>query len=273
VVLKQFEEFLRIDLQLKQSTIYGHLSVARRFLEFVKDKLEELTTQDIRDYLATLTKLDPSTYSNTVKSLRRFVRDFLGRPELMKTFKLPYIPFKLKELPSKEKVKQGFQALRTKKQKLIYLLYAVTGLRQGELKNLKISDVDLEKRSIKARHDSSTKRSFCTFWNEEADKLLRPYLKKYGPKIKEENGRLIRFSDTSLTRMAELIEKKVGMRITPRILRSWFCSEMLSKGVQEVYIDAFCGRVPKSVLARHYTDFSPERLKEIYDKANLKVLS
>jgi hypothetical protein len=27
-----------------------------------------------------------------------------------------------------------------------------------------------------------------------------------------------------------------------------------------------------SVLARHYTDYSPERLKAIYDKAELKVL-
>jgi hypothetical protein len=39
------------------------------------------------------------------------------------------------------------------------------------------------------------------------------------------------------------------------------------------YTDAFCGRVPKSVLARHYSDYSPERLKEIYEKANLKVLA
>jgi hypothetical protein len=31
--------------------------------------------------------------------------------------------------------------------------------------------------------------------------------------------------------------------------------------------------VPRSILAKHYTDFSPEKLKEIYDKANLKVLS
>lgn len=43
--------------------------------------------------------------------------------------------------------------------------------------------------------------------------------------------------------------------------------------VPDRHVDAFCGRVPKSVLARHYTDFSPERLKEIYEKANLKVLS
>jgi intergrase/recombinase len=31
-------------------------------------------------------------------------------------------------------------------------------------------------------------------------------------------------------------------------------------GVQDRYIDAFCGRVSKSVLARHYTDYSSERL-------------
>jgi intergrase/recombinase len=43
--------------------------------------------------------------------------------------------------------------------------------------------------------------------------------------------------------------------------------------VPDRYVDAFCGRVPRSVLARHYTDFSPEKLKEIYEKANLKVLS
>jgi intergrase/recombinase len=44
-------------------------------------------------------------------------------------------------------------------------------------------------------------------------------------------------------------------------------------GVPDRYIDAFCGRVPRSILARHYTDYSPERLKRIYDKANLRVLS
>ena len=44
-------------------------------------------------------------------------------------------------------------------------------------------------------------------------------------------------------------------------------------GVQDRYVDAFCGRVLKSVLARHYTDYSPEKLKEIYEKVNLKVLT
>ena len=64
-----------------------------------------------------------------------------------------------------------------------------------------------------------------------------------------------------------------GIDITPQKLRDWFCEEMGNLNVPDRYIDAFCGRVAKSVLAKHYTDYSPKKLKRIYDKANLKVLS
>ena len=47
---------------------------------------------------------------------------------------------------------------------------------------------------------------------------------------------------------------------------------MVSKGVSDSYVDSFCGRIPRSILAKHYLDYSPERMKEIYDKANLRVL-
>jgi hypothetical protein len=32
------------------------------------------------------------------------------------------------------------------------------------------------------------------------------------------------------------------------------------------------GKAPKSVLARHYTDFSPEKLRGIYIKTEITVL-
>jgi intergrase/recombinase len=67
--------------------------------------------------------------------------------------------------------------------------------------------------------------------------------------------------------------KKTGIKISPQVLREWFACEMGRLSVPDRFVDAFCGRVPKSVLARHYTDFSPEKLKEIYDKANLEILT
>ncbi len=68
------------------------------------------------------------------------------------------------------------------------------------------------------------------------------------------------------------VADKTGINISAQTLRSVFAREMSLKGVQDRYIDAFCGRTPQSVLARHYSDYSPEVLKEIYEKANIKIL-
>ena len=65
--------------------------------------------------------------------------------------------------------------------------------------------------------------------------------------------------------------EKTGLRITPKVLREWFCHEPGRLDVSDRYIDTFYGRTPKSVLTRHYSDYSPEKLKTIYDKANLKA--
>ncbi len=43
-------------------------------------------------------------------------------------------------------------------------------------------------------------------------------------------------------------------------------------GVQTIYIDAFAGRAPGSVLAKHYVDLSPTKLKQVYEQAGLRVL-
>ena len=67
-----------------------------------------------------------------------------------------------------------------------------------------------------------------------------------------------------------MIELQVRQKLLMNYLKK---KEMGQLGVPDRFIDAFCGRTPKSVLARHYSDYSPERLKLIYDKANLNVLS
>ena len=54
--------------------------------------------------------------------------------------------------------------------------------------------------------------------------------------------------------------------------KQWFCSKTLRLCVSETYVDAFFERVPKSVLAKHYADFSPEELGEIYENAHFEVL-
>ena len=42
--------------------------------------------------------------------------------------------------------------------------------------------------------------------------------------------------------------------------------------VPDRYIDIFQGKAPRNVLAKHYTPQGIKTLREIYDKASLKVV-
>ncbi|KXA90760.1 hypothetical protein AKJ57_03840 [candidate division MSBL1 archaeon SCGC-AAA259A05] len=43
-------------------------------------------------------------------------------------------------------------------------------------------------------------------------------------------------------------------------------------GVPDRYVNAFRGKIPKTLLVKNYTDFHPSELREVYEKANLKGL-
>ncbi|MBC7345591.1 MAG: tyrosine-type recombinase/integrase, partial [Clostridia bacterium] len=149
------------------------------------------------------------------------------------------------------------------------LFFASSGLRRDEVLNLQVGDIDLNARICTVNHQSRTKKAIYGFFNEEAKQCLEEWLKQKTvrslrafpmPSCKK----YLPFKHTRL---------KTGLPITPKVLRFWFANEMARLGVPDRFIDAFQGRIPRSVLARHYTDYSPERLKEIYDRAGLKVLS
>jgi integrase len=151
------------------------------------------------------------------------------------------------------------------------MLYATTGLRRDEILSLKPEDIDFSKRMITPdNHEGETKKSWVSFYNEEAEQALKEYLATKKP---SRSDRLFPMQRQEVVELWKTARDKTGLKITPQRLRQWFCSEMLRLGVSETHVDAFCGRVPKSVLARHYTDFSPEKLKEIYNQARLEILA
>jgi integrase/recombinase XerD len=169
-----------------------------------------------------------------------------------------------------EQLKQFYGCLETSKEKALFMLYATTGLRRDEILSLKLEDIDFERRMITPNnHHGETKKSWVSFYNEEAETVLKEYL---ATKKKSRSQRLFPMQRDEVVELWKSTREKTGTNITPQKLRQWFCSEVLRLGVSETYVDAFCGRVPKSVLARHYTDFSPKKLKEIYEKAMLRTL-
>jgi integrase len=213
----------------------------------------------------------PSYYKNALMALKVFFRDFLGLPETVESFRFPNQPFKPKHIISKEQIRQFYECLETPKEKVLFMLYATTGLRRDEILSLKPENIDFSKRMITPdNHTGETKKSWVSFFNDEAEQTLKEYLATKKP---SKSQRLFPMQREESIKLWRATRDKTGINITPQRLREWFCSEMLRLGVSETYIGAFCGRVPQSVLARHYTDFSPEKLREIYERARLRILS
>jgi integrase len=272
--IRDFVLFCRVDRQLSQVTTKGYREHVQRLLRTLNKDPLEITKDDLRQYLKDVQENYSKwqyVYANALRSFKVYFRDYLNRGYLVDSFKFPKIPFYPKRVPTKEDIQRFYHAIADLKGKAMYLLFATSGLRRSELSTLLVENIDLKKRIVIPRtHSGATKKTWCTFFNKESRDVLLEYLGKKtqsNPKLFPWNSRKY---GNIFWRKAR---KKTALKITPQTLRDWFCVEMGELGVQDRYIDAFCGRVPKSVLARHYTDYSPERLKRIYDKAGLRVLS
>jgi integrase len=266
-MLKQFELYCSVDLQLSPVTVRDHSDGLRRVLRRMGKEYNKVTKDDFRAYLFRF-KQDhaPATVAGVIKTLKVFYRDFLGCPSLVDSFRFPHIPFKPKIVPSKDDLLKFFDALDSEFAEALFLFYASSGLRKSEVLGLTVGDVDFEKRMVVPHgHTGVNKRSYVSFYNREAEEALN--------KLELDGDKLFNVSDRQYKKIWKNAKKKSGVHITAKRLRDWFCCEMGSLGVPDRYIDAFCGRTPKSVLARHYTDYSPERLQKIYEEANLKVLA
>ena len=83
------------------------------------------------------------------------------------------------KVPSKEDLKRFHKALDNVRDRALFLIYATSGLRCSEVVQLTFKDVDLEKwTSIPKASSSRTKKTYITFYNEEASCALKKWLEK-----------------------------------------------------------------------------------------------
>ncbi len=266
-VIDDFRDFCVIEKRLAPDSARHYSSSVIRLLAYSKKRHSDICIKDIRQYLS-LYKNNWS-YANQLKGLKIFFKGYLKNP-IMDDFEFPKRQFNFNHyMPSKKDICTFFDALEKTEDKALFLFFASSGLRRNEVLDLKINDVDLEREVCYPNHQSPTKNAHYGFFNKETT----PYLRKW---ISEKGLRSFRIFPLSSTRRYMPFKEariETGLEITPKVLRFWFANEMARLGVPDRFIDAFQGRIPRSVLARHYTDYSLDSLKTMYDKANLKIIT
>ena len=270
-IFNDFRQFLSVDLTQNNVSVVNHLCKLRIVLKFINKPIDLISKDDIRRFLDYVNKkYSVQTYNCFIKTIRRFFRDYLHKPELA-TFKFKTIPFipKINSLTKADLLK-FYHAIEHPIVKMMFHMYAVTGLRRNDVLFLMKNELIKDQRMIIKHNGSKTKHRWITFYNEELANQLHPYFDSRT----DNNPRVFPVDKyKTFERHWRLAQMKTGLSITPKDLRDWFINEMLGKQVQESYVDALVGHVPKSILSRHYVYYDPMRLKEVYDKSGISLFS
>ncbi|MGB9756835.1 MAG: tyrosine-type recombinase/integrase, partial [Candidatus Bathyarchaeales archaeon] len=266
--LEDFKLFCLAKLNLSRETVNLYVRKVRAFL----NDRTSVSEKDIQVYIQKAKeKYSPHYVSNILSAFKAYFRDYKGL-KFMDGYKHPQAPLKVKEEIEPEKVKRFIEAIDDIGVKCFALFLAVSGLRKSEVWSLRKSDINRELRAIIPNcHSGKTKHSGISFYNEEAEKLLLEFEKSMNP-MQKLSDRLIPIGSNRFFYEWQKAKKKSGIILKPKDLRDFFSQEMGKALIPDRFIDIYQGRAPKNVLAKHYTPQGIKLLREIYDKANLKIL-
>jgi integrase len=298
VTKEDVEKFINY---LKITKSYNTFSIYRNyFVKVLADLNYTLTAEKLHDYILREASISKGRAYQLSKILKLFIKEIimpknnsLGR-ELYDSFKIVkteknYIPTQL----SIEKLKAIFNAIEHMGAKAYFLMLAETGLRTGEVFNLRIDQVDLSNRVITMRKMSKTKKAYITFLHRETAEFLKthylPYRENFiktnenkiinSPIIKnldDWKAKLFPYDDFNIRNaIKDAIRIVLGREFRLYDLRSFFASYMLKQGVSPLIVNLLQGRSSPQqfeILEKHYFVLSIEELREIYDKHAPKLL-
>jgi integrase len=292
VTREHVEAFEKLLKSKAPKTRVERLRYLRRALE---DLGWELSAERLQEYIAELREESPNVAQHTAKALKLFIKHVLRDPNLYNAFKTPKVELSLVAEPlTLEEVKAVARAIEWPPAKAYFALLAETGLRPGEILNARMQDLDLNERMLKTmKADNSTKRSYIAFFSAKLRDYIRdvylPYREEFigvrGASVRnllkegvaEWRNLLFPFKDSALrAAIYNAMDRTLGRRFRLYDLRAFFASYMSLKGVPGQIIDLLQGRVPPrefQVLARHYLAVNIRELKEVYDRANLVILT
>jgi len=266
--LEDFRLFAEAKLNLCKETAKHYV---RRVRAFLKDRAS-VTDRDIQLYIQEKKeKCKPDYVSNIISAFKAYFRDY-KKLRFMDGYKHPSSPLRMKEEIEPAKVKTFIEAIDNLGVQCAALFLATSGLRKGEVLSLRKDDIDRKLRCvIPDCHSGKTKGSGIAFYNKEAESYLARFEESKNP-WQRKNEKVFPIAYETFFYAWKRAREKSGIYLKPKDMRDFFSQEMGKAFVPDRYIDVFQGRAPKNVLAKHYNPHGIEMLKEIYDKADLKVL-
>jgi integrase/recombinase XerD len=249
-------------------TIKNYLGQLIQFLTYMQPKnFKELTVEDVERYnheVIVKNGLSVSFQSAMVGVVKLFYAQTQGVKMNLNQLKRPFTEHRLPEVLSKEEVQRIISATNNIKHKALLSLTYACGLRRGEVINLRLTDLDKQRKLIRIVQAKGKKDRYVGFGTKLRD-LLVEYYKEHKPKVYLFEGQYgQKYGESSAAQVLKQAVKKVGIKkeVTLHTLRHSFATHLLEAGTDIRYIQELLGHNnPKTTMI--YTHVSSKKISEI----------
>jgi len=242
---------------LSAHTQKRYLDRVAAFAKYFGRSPELLGPEEIRRYQLYLIQekqLSASTLTVTVCALRFLYGTTLRRDWSIERIPMPRVERKLPIVLSQEEVVHFFQAVHSLKYQAIFRSIYAAGLRVSEVANLKVTDIDSQRMTIRVEQGKGRRDRFVML-SPRLLEILRKYWKAarssvwlFPGQVKDQP-----ISPTTISMVCRKIslESKLSKRISPHILRHSFATHLLENGVDLRKIQVLLGHRNPASTARY----------------------
>lgn len=284
-IVIDFLEVLQFEKKYSANTTLNYKNDLDDFVTYITElgysKFSDVDYQTIRKYLTYLydKKYTNKTISRHISSLRSLFKYLLkegkiknnpmtlvSNPKVEK--KLPkFVPYK--ELEQILNVFDSDNPIDSRNTLILELLYS-TGIRVGELINIKIKDIEFTKKEIKILGKGNKER--IVLFGSRCYELLNKYLNSFYRKYNINNNDYLllgvkgnKINDREVRKIVDEAVKRAGVKlnISPHVLRHTFATHMLNEGADLKSVQQLLGHESLSTTTI-YTHISNERLRNVY---------
>ncbi len=265
--IRKLEQEMTIR-KFSQKTVKSYIYYITEILKFTRKNPKEINQNDVKNHLERLCNqnLSSSTLNTAYSALNFYFTKVLRRnffvhiPRAKKDKKLPFVL-------SKKEIINIINAAENIKHKLIIQVLYSSGLRASELVNLKINDVNFNRktfniRKAKGKKDRIVKAAATVLKN------INKYLFEFKPSkyLFESQINNNKLNIRTIQKITETLAKKAGITnpISPHVFRHSFATHLLEQGTNLRYIQSLLGHSHPETT-QIYTKVATNKFNKIKD--------
>ncbi len=287
--LKNFETYLKFEKNFSQNTVRAYSADVLCFIIWANEiEADKIDAEKFSEYLYFIGQMNytKKTVARKIASIKAFYR-FLYNMEIIEynpldTTRAPKLPKTLPDFLTSDEIDRILTNIKMKtpagyRNRVIFELLWVTGMRISELSGLNYEDLNLEQNEIRVFGKGAKERIVLV--PDKTKEFLKNYIENVSdlifktphtgasPLFINNNG--YRLQNQSIRKALKAVVDSIELNkhVTPHVFRHSFATRLIEKGADLRVVQELLGH--RSISnTQIYTHVSAERLKAVYNSSH-----